>query len=146
VREDVVYRVPTWSFIITISACGQCISNQSFSMPVSHDTRTGGSLPLQASAPQPAIKHNPPSGVTGPRALNLCGSSTSRYIEPENIVIPAVKRPIASLFCGAATVVRRRTPEWTSCVQKVLVSELGDASAAHFFQEKCSKGLLHGAR
>ena len=79
-----------------------------------HDTLTGGSLPLQANAPHPAIKHNPPSGVTGPNALNLCGSSTSRYIEPENMVIPAVNRPMASLFCGAATVVRRRTPEWMS--------------------------------
>ena len=79
-----------------------------------YDTLTGGSLPLQANAPHPAIKHSPPNGVTGPKALNLCGSSTSRYIEPENMVMPAVKRPMASLFCGAATVVRRRTPEWMS--------------------------------
>lgn len=31
-----------------------------------------------ANAAQPAMKHSPPRGVTGPRALNRLGSSTSR--------------------------------------------------------------------
>jgi hypothetical protein len=52
-------------------------------------------FPLAAKATHPPIRHNPPSGVTGPRNLNRCGSNTSRYIEPENMVIPAVNNPIA---------------------------------------------------
>lgn len=37
-------------------------------------------LPLvpNANATQPAIKQVPPSGVTGPMNLNLCGSSTNK--------------------------------------------------------------------
>ena len=66
---------------------------------------------VTASATQPPIKHNPPSGVTGPRNLNLCGSRTSRYIDPENIVMPAVNRPIPIVFCGATTEVNVRTAE-----------------------------------
>jgi len=68
-------------------------------------------LPLAASIIQPPIRHSPPIGVTGPRDLNFFGSSTSRYILPENMVIPAVKRPIASLFCGATAEVKVRTAE-----------------------------------
>jgi hypothetical protein len=68
-----------------------------------------------ANATHPPIKHSPPSGVTGPKILNRCGSSTSRYMLPENMVIPAVKRPIASVFCGASTEVKVRTAEWMSC-------------------------------
>lgn len=72
-----------------------------------------GRLPT-ASATQPPIKHNPPNGVTGPRTLNLCGSSTNKYMLPLNIVIPAVSRPMARVFCGAATEARVRTAEWMS--------------------------------
>jgi hypothetical protein len=46
--------------------------------------------------------------------LKRCGSNTSRYIEPENIVMPAVKRPMASVFCGATTDAKVRTAEWMS--------------------------------
>jgi hypothetical protein len=71
--------------------------------------------PRAASATHPPIKHSPPSGVTGPRNLKRCGSRTRRYIEPENMVMPAVNRPIASVFCGAMTDVKVRTHEWMSC-------------------------------
>lgn len=74
---------------------------------------------VTASATQPPIKHSPPSGVTGPRNLNRCGSSTSKYIEPENMAIPAVKRPMATVFCGATTDAKVRTAEWTSCGEVV---------------------------
>jgi hypothetical protein len=67
-----------------------------------------------ASAAQPPIKHSPPSGVTSPNILNLCGSSTSKYMLPLNIVMPATKSEAAILFLGAIDVARRRTPEWTS--------------------------------
>ena len=53
---------------------------------------------VTANATHPPIKHNPPSGVTGPKNLNRCGSNTSRYIEPENMVMPAVKRLMAMVF------------------------------------------------
>jgi hypothetical protein len=72
-------------------------------------------LPLAANATHPPIKHNPPNGVTGPRNLNRCGSKTSKYIDPENIVIPAVKRPMASVFCGHATDAKVRMVECMSC-------------------------------
>lgn len=36
-------------------------------------------------------------------------------MEPENIVIPAVKSVIASVFAGATTAVKVRTTEWMSC-------------------------------
>jgi hypothetical protein len=36
-----------------------------------------GILFPKANATHPPIKHSPPKGVTGPNALNLCGSSTS---------------------------------------------------------------------
>jgi hypothetical protein len=78
----------------------------------------GRILPLlpTPSATHPAIKHSPPNGVTGPAILpKRCGSSTSRYRLPENIVMPAVKSAAATRFCGAAEVARRRTPEWMSC-------------------------------
>jgi hypothetical protein len=52
-------------------------------------------FPLAANATHPPIKHNPPSGVTGPKNLNRCGSKTNKYILPLNIVIPAVNNPIA---------------------------------------------------
>lgn len=71
-------------------------------------------LPLAANATHPPIKHNPPNGVTGPRNLNRCGSKTSKYIDPENIVIPAVKRPMASVFCGHATDAKVRMVECMS--------------------------------
>ncbi|PZD35645.1 hypothetical protein A1F96_00712 [Pyrenophora tritici-repentis] len=71
-------------------------------------------LPLAANMIQPPMRHSPPIGVTGPKDLNFFGSNTSRYILPENMVIPAVKRPIASLFCGATTEVKVRTAEWMS--------------------------------
>jgi hypothetical protein len=67
-----------------------------------------------ANAAQPPIKHSPPSGVIGPSTLNLCGSSTSKYMLPLNIVIPATKSEAAILFLGATDVARRRTPEWIS--------------------------------
>ena len=72
--------------------------------------RTG--LFVNASATQPPIKHNPPIGVTGPRNFPyFCGSSTSKYRLPENIVMPAVSRPIATVFCGAATEANVKTAE-----------------------------------
>jgi hypothetical protein len=70
---------------------------------------------VTASATQPPIKHKPPIGVIGPINFpNLCGSSTSRYRLPENIVMPAVSRPIATVFCGAATEANVKTAEWMS--------------------------------
>ncbi|KAH5862213.1 hypothetical protein HBI90_146870 [Parastagonospora nodorum] len=72
-------------------------------------------LPLAASATHPPIKHNPPSGVTGPRNLNRCGSNTSRYMLPLNMLMPAVKSDMASVFCGATTEAKVRTHEWMSC-------------------------------
>jgi hypothetical protein len=51
-----------------------------------------------ANAAQQPIKHSPPSGVTGPSILNLCGSSTSKYMLPLNIVMPATKSEAAILF------------------------------------------------
>jgi len=82
--------------------------------PTSYLTLGHTGLPLAANATHPPIRHNPPSGVTGPKNLNRCGSSTSRYIEPENMVMPAVKSPIASVFCGATTAAKVRTVEWMS--------------------------------
>jgi hypothetical protein len=67
-----------------------------------------------ANATQPPIKHSPPSGVTGPSILNLCGSSTSKYMPPLNIVMPATKSEAAILFLGIIDVARRRTPECIS--------------------------------
>lgn len=64
-----------------------------------------------AKAVQPPIKQSPPSGVIGPRNLNLCGLSTRRYILPQNIVMPATSKLEARVFFGAATLARRRTPE-----------------------------------
>jgi hypothetical protein len=81
-------------------------------------------FPLAASATHPPIKHNPPSGVTGPKNLNRWGSSTRAYIEPENMVIPAVKRPIARVFWGATTAVKVRTAECMSCRQVLVVKKL----------------------
>ncbi len=59
-------------------------------------------LPLDptANATHPPMRHSPPSGVTGPRALNLSGFSTRRYMEPLNIVIPAVNNPAATCRVG----------------------------------------------
>lgn len=71
-------------------------------------------LLLNASAAQPPIKHSPPRGVTAPTILNLCGSNTSKYMLPLNIVIPATKSDAATLFLGATDVARSRTPEWMS--------------------------------
>jgi hypothetical protein len=71
-------------------------------------------LLLSANATQPPIKHSPPSGVIGPSILNLCGSSTSKYMLPLNIVMPATKSEAAILFLGATDVARRRTPECIS--------------------------------
>lgn len=68
-------------------------------------------LPLAANATHPPIKHNPPSGVTGPKNLKRCGSSTSKYMDPLNIVMPAVKSDIARVFCGATTEAKVRTQE-----------------------------------
>lgn len=50
-------------------------------------------------------------GVTGPRDLYFLASSTSRYMLPENMVMPAVKRAIAIVFPGATTEVMVRTTE-----------------------------------
>lgn len=58
-------------------------------------------LLVNASAAHPPIKHSPPNGVTGPSTFHRCGSNTKRYRLPLNIVIPVVKRPMASVFCGA---------------------------------------------
>lgn len=70
---------------------------------------------VTASATQPPTSANPPNGVTGPTYLpNRCGSSTSKYKLPENIVMPAVSKPMASVFCGAATDASVSTAEWTS--------------------------------
>lgn len=69
-----------------------------------------GLLPT-ASATQPPIKHRPPKGVTGPKNFHRCGSNTSKYMLPLNMVMPAVKRPMATVFCGAATEARVRTAE-----------------------------------
>jgi len=66
---------------------------------------------VNASAIHPATKLVPPRGVTGPRNLYRCGSRTSKYILPENIVMPTVKRPAAILFLGASAEETRRTPE-----------------------------------
>lgn len=82
--------------------------------PASQHHRTGNRDP-NASAAQPPIRHSPPSGVTGPRNLNRCGSRTSKYMLPLNIVIPMVNSDAATLFFGATEAVRRSTPEWTSC-------------------------------
>ena len=75
-------------------------------------------LPLlpTANATHPAINAVPPSGVTGPSALNLSGAKTSKYIEPLNIVMPAVRNDLAQMFCrpGKATSAVRRTAEWMS--------------------------------
>jgi hypothetical protein len=68
-----------------------------------------------ASATHPPIKHNPPKGVTGPRTLNRCGSKTSRYILPLNMVIPAVNRPRARVFCGAIAEVNVKATECINC-------------------------------
>lgn len=73
-----------------------------------------------ASATHPPIKHNPPIGVTGPRTLNRCGSSVSRYSEPENMVVPAVKSDMAIVFWGATTAAKVSTAEWMSCSVLVL--------------------------
>lgn len=73
------------------------------------------SLPLAASIIQPPIRHSPPIGVTGPTALYFFGSQTRRYMLPENIAIPAVKRLMASVFAGATTAVSARTAECMSC-------------------------------
>jgi hypothetical protein len=35
-------------------------------------------------------------------------------MDPENIVMPAVNNPIASVFCGATTDANVRTHEWIS--------------------------------
>lgn len=70
---------------------------------------------VTASATHPPISASPPNGVTGPRNLpNLCGSNTSKYKLPENIVIPAVSKPMARVFCGAATEANVSTAEWMS--------------------------------
>lgn len=67
---------------------------------------------VTASATHPPIKHNPPIGVIGPMIFpNLCGSSTSKYKLPENIVIPAVRSPMATVLCGAATDAKVNTAE-----------------------------------
>jgi hypothetical protein len=67
---------------------------------------------VTASATHPPIRHNPPTGVIGPITLpNLCGSKTSKYKLPENMVIPAVNKPMASVFCGAATDAKVSTAE-----------------------------------
>jgi hypothetical protein len=67
---------------------------------------------VTASATHPPIKHSPPSGVTGPTYFpNRCGSRTSRYKLPENIVMPAVSRPMATVFWGATTEAKVRTAE-----------------------------------
>jgi hypothetical protein len=58
--------------------------------------------------------------------LKRCGSNTSRYIEPENIVMPAVKRPMASVFCGATTDAKVRTAEWMSWGGGVSVMSFGE--------------------
>ena len=68
----------------------------------------------RANAAQPPIRHSPPNGVTGPSILNRCGSRTSRYMLPLNIVMPATKSEAAILFFGATLVARSRTPEWMS--------------------------------
>tara|TARA_R110002003_G_scaffold56_4_gene5083 strand:+ start:7657 stop:7971 length:315 start_codon:yes stop_codon:yes gene_type:complete len=83
-------------------------------LPSLHFNLSPAGLPLAANATHPPIKHSPPSGVTGPSTLKRCGSNTSRYIEPENMVMPAVKRPMASVFCGATTDAKVRTAEWMS--------------------------------
>jgi hypothetical protein len=70
-----------------------------------------GILFPKANATHPPIKHSPPKGVTGPNALNLCGSSTSKYMPPLNIVMPATNKLAASVFFGATALERRRTPE-----------------------------------
>jgi hypothetical protein len=62
----------------------------------------------------PPIRQSPPMGVTGPSGLNLSGSSTRRYIDPLNIVMPARKSEGASLLRGKIAVERRVTPEWRS--------------------------------
>lgn len=70
---------------------------------------------VTASATQPPIRHKPPIGVIGPINFpNLCGSKTSKYKLPENMVIPAVSRPMATVFCGAATDAKVKTAEWMS--------------------------------
>jgi hypothetical protein len=82
---------------------------------ISYLTLGNTGLRPTASATHPPIKQSPPSGVTGPINLNRCGSSTSRYILPLNMVMPAVRSDIAMVFCGAATAASVRTAEWMSC-------------------------------
>ena len=53
-------------------------------------------------------------GVTGPSGLKLSGSSTRRYIDPLNIVMPARKSEGASLLRGETAAERSVTPEWRS--------------------------------
>src|SRR5690242_58077 len=70
---------------------------------------------VTANASHPPTSASPPIGVTGPAYRpNLCGSSTSRYRLPENMVMPAVNKPMATALCGAATDAKVRTAEWTS--------------------------------
>jgi hypothetical protein len=80
-----------------------------------------GILFPNAKATQPPIKHSPPSGVTGPKTLNLCGSRTRRYMLPLNIVMPATNNPDASVFFGATVLARRRTPECSICGKAISI-------------------------
>ena len=67
---------------------------------------------VSANATHPPMSARPPIGVTGPRYFpKRCGSSTSRYKLPENMVMPAVSSPIATVFCGAATEAKVKTAE-----------------------------------
>ena len=66
---------------------------------------------LNARANQPAIKHSPPRGVTGPMKRKRSVSRVKAYKLPLNMVMPAVKRAPATGLLLAT----RRATEWTSC-------------------------------
>jgi len=66
---------------------------------------------VTANATHPPIKHKPPRGVTGPRNFHFAGSKVKRYMLPLNMVIPAVKRDVARVFWGAATLARTMAAE-----------------------------------
>ena len=84
--------------------------------------RSAALLPLDATAnaTHPPINATPPSGVMGPMTLKRCGSRTSMYIEPLNMVIPATSRLLVQTFWepGKAVSTAIRATEcmiWVGC-------------------------------
>jgi hypothetical protein len=102
------------AFGLNVAYSGRCGLVVDFSQTSCILTKFTSILLPIANATQPPSRHSPPNGVIGPSTLNLCGSSTSKYMLPLNIVMPATKREEAILLLGATDVARRRTPEWIS--------------------------------